>query len=73
MKIEDYWSDIDIYFISFIAKIDNQKIKIERLIVIDSDLDEKDVKTYVLNYFNNVDSIETIDLWHQGLLKNDNY
>ncbi|EAF6031993.1 TPA_asm: hypothetical protein F3O13_04600 [Listeria monocytogenes] len=59
MSIDDYWLDIDIYFISFTVSVKNQKKKIERVIALESDIEEIDV--------------ETIDLWQEGLLKNQNY
>ncbi|HHQ1323096.1 TPA: hypothetical protein ACSKPM_002834, partial [Listeria monocytogenes] len=67
------WLDIDIYFISFTVSVKNQKKKIERVIALESDIEEIDVETTLLKYFNNVVSIETIDLWQEGLLKNQNY
>ncbi|EAC6486508.1 hypothetical protein ARR64_14660, partial [Listeria monocytogenes] len=73
MSIDDYWLDIDIYFISFTVSVKNQKKKIERVIALESDIEEIDVETTLLKYFNNVVSIETIDLWQEGLLKNQNY
>ncbi|TYV75311.1 hypothetical protein FZ061_10440 [Listeria monocytogenes] len=73
MSIDDYWLDIDIYFISFTVSVKNQKKKIERLIALDSNIEEIDVEASIFKYFNNVVSIETIDLWQEGLLKNQNY
>ncbi|EHZ7795115.1 hypothetical protein ABZ134_002873 [Listeria monocytogenes] len=73
MSIDDYWLDIDIYFISFTVSVKNKKKKIERLIALDSNIEEIDVEASIFKYFNNVVSIETIDLWQEGLLKNQNY
>lgn len=73
MNIEKYWSDITIYYITFIINNGHEKKTIERTFVFDSDIDEKEIKTKIFNYFDNIESIEHIDFWDQGLLKNENY
>lgn len=49
------------------------KRKKDCLIKFDSSIDEQEVQTKIFNYFDNVESIEHIDFWDQGLLKNENY
>ena len=73
MNIEEYWSDIDVYYISFITKNGNDEKRIDKLIAFDCSIDRKDIETSIYTYFNNVISIEHIDYWDDGLLKNKNF
>ena len=73
MRIEDYWSDISLYYISFIVKNKYGKNKINRLFAFDSRFDEKEIETKIFNYFHGVESVERIDFWSEGLIKNENY
>lgn len=72
MSIEKYWSDITIYYISFTINNERGKQKIDRLFAFESSINEQEIKKYIFTYFDNVESVEYIDYWDQGLLKNKN-
>lgn len=77
MKIEEYWEDIVVYYVSFIVNNGKQN-KIDRLIAFrvneessffDVENYEEVVRERILKKFGRVEEILNVDLWDYGLLE----
>lgn len=72
MRIEDFWSDIDIYHVSFEVKTgigEMAKVKkINKTVVFPAGTTEEEVITLVMNRFSKVKNIQSIDYCEEALL-----
>lgn len=77
MRIEEYWEDIVVYYVSFIVNNGKQN-KIDRLIAFrvneessffDVENYEEVVRERILKKFGRVEEILNVDLWDYGLLE----
>lgn len=66
MKIEDYWEDINTYYIEFLTG--NFSRKISKVISISGDPSIKEIESIIYKYFKKVDKVIRIEFWEEGLL-----
>lgn len=66
-KIEDFWKDITVYYIEFVAVKESSMRTHCKVLVLKSGLHEDEVNELVKTYFNNISEVTCIDELYDGL------
>lgn len=70
MSIENYWEDVETYYIEFLT--DNGTRRIDKLIVVKSEISTDDIYRMIRIKFSRVEKILHVDHWGAGLLLKEN-
>lgn len=70
MEIEDFWEDVNIYYIEFETKWTSRGTirKIEKCIILPTSYSVEQVKKIVSTHFTKVKKINHVDYWGEGML-----
>ncbi|CAD5900449.1 conserved hypothetical protein [Carnobacterium maltaromaticum] len=66
MKIEDYWEDINTYYIEFLTGKYSRKIS--KILSFSGNPSVEEIESIIYTYFKKVDKVIVIEFWEEGLL-----